>query len=425
MHRRANGSIARPRVGPAYPILTLALMLFLLPVGLSVPAAVELSFEPDWIQTIYPETFVVSLQAEDLDGLRGYELEVQFDAAAIDFVSAQRGELFADYSPPQGLYWSIDDQGGRVGIECFIIPLDECVEGSGEILRLRFAALDAHAETDIEITAAELRDCDGLPITPVETAPAHVVVGAVTELFCDPDPKYVLGYLYPCDLSVAVDSIASLRGFQIHLEYDFTKLRFDSAGPGELMTPDPPVPLWWYVIEESPSRVRIEGVLLGPDESVDGPGDLIDLHFTSFVHNDSTELVFQEWHLWDVASDELYPITTDDGLIIVDEALQAVDPQAPADSGVDRLELACIGSNPGLEARYRCRLGDARRLRWEVCDVAGRVLWRNGPLAVAGGEALIHWEGRAATGARAPAGVYFLRARAGRETARHRFVLVR
>jgi len=202
-------------------ILTAVGLIYLCPLG--QPAdAVELHFNPAVVYADSAEVFSISVDAAEVDSLRGYTLDLTFDDAALAFVGAKRGELFSDYSPPYGLYWSEELVGGQLSIECLIIPSDECLAGPGEILTLAFEALGNHEETALVITDASVRDCQGAPIEPVTLDEAQIVIGPQAMLFFNPDPKYVLGSQHPCRISMEVDATDSLRGFQVYLQYDPT-----------------------------------------------------------------------------------------------------------------------------------------------------------------------------------------------------------
>ena len=61
----------------------------------------------------------------------------------------------------------------------------------------------------------------------------------------------------------------------------------------------------------------------------------------------------------------------------------------------------------------------------EIVDVGGRVWWTASLAAPAAGEHTVTWDGRTTGGREAPAGIYFVRVRAGEQTASQRFVRVR
>jgi hypothetical protein len=370
--------------------------------------AVHVYVEPELSYATYPETFTVSVMAEDFDMSRGYTLDLTFDSGKIDFVAGERGQLFHDYAPPFGLYWSVQDLGNQVSVECLIIPEDECVAGPGEILRLTFAALPVQGETALHIASATVRDCEGAPIVPVVTSDGRAVVGPEAELFFDPDPKIVFGP-EPFEVSLSVGPVDSLRGFQVYLDYDNTAVEFDSAKVGALFGGEnPPNPLWWYVREESPTRVRVEGVILGPGLFVNGPGELIDLHFAALIDSGQTMIRFQQWHVWDVNTDEFYPVATDDGLVLIDYHLMDVgEPSARAESS--GLRLVPLTANPGTTHAFRCEGWRGAASAVQVYDISGRIVREVTPRRLEDGLWEFDWDGRTATGALAPRGVYLLR----------------
>jgi hypothetical protein len=396
------------------------------PVGTSdgsvvIEPGVEIFFDPELTYASYPDTFTVSVEVANLDSLRGYEIDIEFNDGLVDFLDAAPGELFDDFSPPFELLWMVEDLGNLVRIVCLVVPGDECAEGSGEILELSFTALDAHGETPLHIAAITLSDCAGAPIEPFQAFDGQAVVGAAVELFFDPDPKYVFG-ARPFHVSLDVGAVDSLRGFQVYLSYDSTMIDFDSALPGDLL--EPPPPLWWYVVEESPRLVRIEGVILGPDLFVNGPGELAELHFTCLVDSGVTEIEFEEWHVWDVNTDELYPIAVDDGLLIIDWHLQEV-PEGLPTAAAPRLILGPARGSPGSAPSFRCTVGATAHLRAIVYDICGRAMCELTPRSLDAGAFRIDWDGRDAMGRPAAPGIYLMRVSTGKVRATGKIVLVR
>jgi hypothetical protein len=398
--------------------------MFGLGLALAAPAwAVHVYLEPDISYATYPETFTVSVMGADFDSTRGCTVNLQFDPAVIDFVGAERGQLFRDYTPPYGLYWSVQDFGTYLRVEVFIIPEDECVAGPGELLRLNFAALPGHGECVLHFLSATVRDCEGAPIEPVVTSDGQAVIGPEAELFFAPDPKIVFGP-EPFDLSLSVGVIDSLRGFQIYFDYDNTAIDFDSAMVGALLGGEtPPDPLWWYVREESPTRVRVEGVILGPGLFVNGPGELVHLKFAALIDSGETPIVFHEWHLWDVDTDEFHPVEVDDGLIIINIWAQGVG--GPAGAGGAPPRLVPLSGNPGPIAAFRWEGAGAFGGKATVYDISGRVVREVAPRWTGDGRAAVIWDGRDAKGMLAPCGVYMLRVGTGGSRAGTRVVITR
>jgi len=305
-----------------------------------------------------------------------------------------------------------------------VIPEDECVDGPGEILRLTFAACDARGTSPLHFAAATVRDCAGVPILPLVMHDGTAVIGPQATLYFDPDPKYVWAE-DPFSVSMMTGPVDSLRGFQVYLEYDPTVVEFDSALVGDLLA-ESAYPLWWYVYEESPSRVRIEGVVLGPHLAVNGPGELVDLYFTAVNWPDTTEIVFSQWRVWDVDTVEFLPVAVDNGLVIVFPGLQGVTPNGQAAGSPAPLALRPADGQPGAAAAFTCEVGGrAADLRADVLDVGGRRVSALTPRLAGATRAWIEWNGRDAAGAAASPGVYFLRVRAGERMAVARIVLVR
>lgn len=433
----------------AMRVLTLLLGIGSLPAAAS---AVELHFRPETVYADSAEVFSVSVDAAEVDSLGGFTIQVTYDPELLAFVDAERGALFADYSPPYGLFWSLDEEPGVVEVEAYIIPVDECVAGPGEILELWFEAIANRQETTLHIAEATVRDCEGIPITPVTTHDAHVIVGPEAELFFDPDPKFIYGAGHAGSVALSVDDVPFLRGFQVRLTYDPAVVSFDSALVGALLA-DPETPLWWLVEEEAADLIRIEGVILGPGLYVDGPGTLADVYFTGQVDEGETPLVFEEWHVWDVETTEFYPVAVDTGLIILDGSLAAAgDPSGASDEhgacgddaygdgeiaasgralphgvvahGSDLREIRLLDPNPGNDFRLNFRaLAAGEPIGAWVCDVGGRVVTRLDPAPAGGDHWVLRWSARNRQQQPVAAGVYFMRIAHGASRAACRVVV--
>ena len=449
----------------AMRILTVLLGIWTLP-GLA--SAVELHFHPETVYADSSEVFTASVVATEVDSLGGFTIQITYDPELLAFVDAEPGALFADYSPPYGLYWSLDEEPGVVEVEAYIIPVDECVAGPGEILDLWFEAIANREETTLHIADASVRDCEGLPIEPLATYDAHVIVGPEAELFFDPDPKFIYGAGHAGSVSLNVDDVPFLRGFQVRLSYDPTVVVFDSALVGGLLD-DPQFALWWLVEEEGEALIRIEGVILGPGLYVNGPGTLADLFFTGLLDEGETPLVFEERHVWDVETTEFYPVVADTGLIILDGSLAdagdprgGIDGSAPGDDGggghgagtgpgtgsgsgsgsdtdpasdfdlphgiicegADLREIRLLDPNPGNDFRLSFQaLADGEPIRAWVCDVNGRLITGLEPAPAGLVHWVLRWPARDRKQQPVSAGVYFLRIAHGSSRAACRVVV--
>jgi hypothetical protein len=184
-------------------------------------------------------------------------------------------------------------------------------------------------------------------------------------------------------------------------------------------------PYWWYVIEEQPGLVRIEALLLGTGLFVTGPGQLIELHFTTLILFDQTEVVFHEWHLLDVNAQEMTPVAVDDGLLIMDESLQGLPDTGPRMGDRPGLRLISVGGNPGSIPRFTCQAAASDQLRAAVYDVCGRELRILNPNRRTDTSFELIWDGRDAGGALVSPGMYLLRVIQNGESAEGRIVLVR
>jgi len=429
--RRGRGWQARGRPSRTQALRFLSALALCAGAGASPAGAATLFLDPPLTYVDYPEEFVITLEIGGADSLRGFEVALSFDTTYVELASVRRGGLFADYAPPYGLYWAVDQDPGSLTVECLIIPADECVAGPGGLVSLTFAAKDTSGETALRIDSGQVRDCEGLPVGLEGIYGATIVVGPQATLFFDPDPKIVGGADWTCRISSVVDDLDSLHAFRVHLSYDPTKIAFDSATVGDLLLTDPPTPYWWYVKEESESLVRVEASLLGHGTYVDGPGELIKLHFRTLVEFDTTEVVYAWWGIWDPDIVPVYPIAIDNGLIVMDTALQTVEDEVIAGSAArPHLVLRRRGPNPAARHEFALRwtgsaAGDEPAGPWQaaVCDVAGREVWRGEPAGAESGAVL--WEGRDAAGTRVAPGIYWLQVARGAVGARAKMVLIR
>ncbi len=391
----------------------------------SQAAAIDLFFDPAVSYADSADVFTISLQAADFDSTIGFEIDFAYDNTMVEFVSAHWGALFHDYNPPTGFVWDVEVSESEISVECLITLANSCEPGPGELLELTFQALDRNDVTNLTISDAAVRSCDGTPILPVHTEEASIVIGPMATLFFNPDPKYVLGADHPCRIGMEVDDIDSLRGFQVYLSYDHTKIDFDSALVGDLLTPPTTPPLWWYVTEESDSLVRIEGVLLGPGMFVNGPGELIDLHFHGIVDYDSTELVFDEWYLWDVNTTDFFPVAVDNGWIIIDADLQDVVDDPPAWSENNGLTIISSCGNPGPTPGLVFRTSDAGEITAEIFDVSGRALRRYNLNTLSESVVTLSWDGFDQIGRPVSPGLYYVRINTAAASQLGKVVLIR
>jgi hypothetical protein len=96
---------------------------------------------------------------------------------------------------------------------------------------------------------------------------------------------------------------------------------------------------------------------------------------------------------------------------------------APAEDRPRALRLEPISPNPSRASLdLVVRLGSPTGVDVDVLDVAGRVVRRVPVGRLGEGRHTVTWDGRDATGSRVAAGVYFVRVRAGSESAVHKIV---
>ncbi len=419
---RWAGSVDRASLSiPVSRWIRALLGLVVLSICAVTASASVLSIDPPLTYIDYPEQFTLALRVDGTSELRGFETTLVFDSTFVDLVSVHRGSLFDSYVP-YGLYWAVEETATSVEVECLIIPSDECVSGTGQLLTLTFATKDVSGETALQIESPMLRDCQGLPVAIEAIHDGAIVVGPKATLFFDPDPKIVGGAGWKCVLSSCIDTVDTIHAFRVHLRYDPALVEFDSATVGSLFLTDPPIPYWFYVKEESPTLVRIECSLLGPGTFVNGPGQLTEVHFRTIAEFDTTEVIYDWWNVWNPDIVPFYPIAVDHGLIIMDAELQAVgEENGGHPRSVDtapRLILERVGPNPAARHEFVLRQISstgwaaeneavaAPLLPWQasVCDVTGREIWRS---ALSTGSRLL-WEGCDVKGMPVAPGVYWI-----------------
>ncbi len=223
----------------------------------------------------------------------------------------------------------------------------------------------------------------------------------------------------------AGDPAEHFNAYRVRVRFDPALVEFVSVAEGSLMIGG--APFRWTVPTSTDSTVTYDHVLMGAGLYVSGPGELSRFTFRALADGVSALAITSDPHC------TFY----DNGLCVNDDPGQAFPRTvtlegAVAVTGSPPLSAPPTGDAAGLsfrpnptraggELRFdRATPGGAARV--VIVDVAGRRVreraWPAGPP----GSAAWVWDGRDASGAPVPAGVYFARVQDGSRTRLARIV---
>jgi hypothetical protein len=247
----------------------------------------------------------------------------------------------------------------------------------------------------------------------------NVPLGRISRTFVvrsSPEPVRVLDdtgtiLLAPADTSVmrndtfrirleVDENIRDLKVFSVRVHYDPGLLELVSVTEGDLFPQAGPSFFWWGPFE--PDTVQMDGAVLGPGLSADGPGVLACLEFTA-TDTGTTEPVPTDVYLRDVDNLDI-PFT-------VRGASIHVGPEAVTESGWTpgsrALDLR-IEPNVFERSLRMTVFGEDGPVSLSVFDVRGRKALDLGPVQPSERGETVRWSGRDSKGAVMPNGLYFI-----------------
>ena len=124
----------------------------------SPPAGTEavLYLEPANLTITPSKNFTVELKTASIVNLKGYSVTLSYDPALLSLQEVAEGPFFS-VKGETFFYNDIDDQEGKVLIDCAILGRDLSVSGGGTLATLSFTCLKA-GSTSITFKLTDTRD---------------------------------------------------------------------------------------------------------------------------------------------------------------------------------------------------------------------------------------------------------------------------
>jgi hypothetical protein len=282
-------------------------------VGERAAAAPTIYVDPPETHVEIGDPFEICILINDeLTGLTGYDLWIDYDETLIDLTGVSEGALPAGSSCETFLYWTDDSTPSEMVLINGAI-LGGWVDGPGEFLVLSFVAL-AGGTSPITFHDVDLRDIDNNSISA-----AHIggeVITAPPTIYIDPHETNVnVGNFF--DVSVSInDGLTELTGYDLWIDYDETLMDLDDVSEGTLPAGCGYETFFYWTDTGTPSEmVLINGAILGG--SVDGSGQLAVLRFEALVEGISP-VDFHDFELRDLENNPI-PATAIDGIVVINE----------------------------------------------------------------------------------------------------------
>ncbi len=227
-------------------------------------------------------------------------------------------------------------------------------------------------------------------------------------------------------LSIRLDDPLSIRTIDVWVAYDTTVVRTVAGGAGRLFT-DAGLFLWTGFEEDVPGLWHGYVVIMGADDEVAGPGELLFWEAAGVADGVTAVAVSPVppdtigIYLADVDGEWYSPVLLPPTSIRVGDDLSPV--VGAAGRATPTLRIWPNPFNP--TATVEAAGGPTGPLRVVVYDLRGRLVRSLACTPAADGAWRTVWDGRDDRGGSAPAGVYLIQARGAGGTAVARAVLVR
>ena len=244
---------------------------------------------------------------DELLGLTGYDLTIDFDEDVLEVLGVVEGAL-PQSSGESFFYW----MPGPPPANAIVINgavLGDSVDGPGVLARLHFSAL-VPGVSPLEFLTFELRDIENVPI-PVTAVDGQVVVSDPPTIYLTPVTTQVPeGTTFTIDVAVN-ESLTDLTGYNLRIELDSSVVHYVGATEGPLPSSGGNSTAFHWILEDD-DTLMINGAVLGG--WVNGPGVLA--HITLFAHyQGTTDVDFLSVDLRDINND---PLTVfDEGAVII------------------------------------------------------------------------------------------------------------
>jgi hypothetical protein len=234
-------------------------------------------------------------------------------------------------------------------------------------------------------------------LTAVYAYAAPTVFVHPAELLVEPGVEF--------SMSVRVDAGAdTVTCFLVEFQFDPSVLELISAEEGSLFTECGYGTMYHWDVFDS-GHHSCNDVTLGHDAFVLCPGELVNLEFMS-VGEGVTWIEILSADLRDLRRDPILPLFTESALVAV-----VPGTGVPENDAGGNVSLSVV-PNPSVgETELHFRLpGSARAASLSIYDVAGKTVWKSGPIEAARVRSIM-WRGCDACGAPVPSGVYLVELR--------------
>lgn len=247
--------------------------------GTEPDRAGHILFDPSHTEVMEFRRFVVDIVVDDeVTGLTGYDIVVDFDESLLEVVDVEEGKLPDGYTGETFLYWTTEGmQSERLVIDGAL--LGGAVDGPGSIVSVEFEAL-LPGVSPLTFTSVQLRDIENVPI-PVVAEDGYVEIHQAGRVYIDPGFVSVVEDSVFCLVEVAIDSmVRDLTGFHLLIDFDESVLDPTDVERAGLMIAygdTGETALFWSDEGQPSDALFIDGAFLGG--MVDGPGALVSLCF--------------------------------------------------------------------------------------------------------------------------------------------------
>ncbi|MCD4690922.1 cohesin domain-containing protein, partial [bacterium] len=219
--------------GTAHCSISLALSVAgLLMLASAVGAAPLVSLAPSPLEACGEFTIDVVVNDEVL-GLTGYDLLIDFDETILSVVGVDEGALPAGYAGETFFYWT---DSGTVSNALLIngAVLGGSIDGPGALASITFMG-NADGSTLLDFLMVDCRDIDNVPI-PMTHLDGQVAVDDETTVYVDPASS-----VEPIDIPFTVDivlgaGVTSVSGVDLVLQYDDAIIELLGVSEGALLS---------------------------------------------------------------------------------------------------------------------------------------------------------------------------------------------
>jgi len=196
----------------------------------SAIAAPLVSIDPGSIDICEGEFTVDVIINDEVLGLTGFDLLIDFDEAVLGYVLAVEGQLVLDYPGTHFFYETVEGTtSNALLINCAV--LGGSIDGPGVLCSVTFECL-SDGLSDLEFASVDFRDIDNLPIA-VTHEDAEVYVSDDVVVFIDPASD-VEPIDIPFDLKVVIGGgITYIDQLDLTVSFDHAVLEYQSAVIGD------------------------------------------------------------------------------------------------------------------------------------------------------------------------------------------------